>query len=66
MNEAQVELDKATRERYYRMVQELLAEDVPYIPLIQGKLFVVTSDKVISIQISPLQFLIYSSIEVSG
>ena len=66
LNEAQIELDKATRERYYRMVQEILADEVPYIPLIQGKLFVVTSEKVVSIQVSPLQFLIYSSIEVSG
>ena len=66
LQEAQAVTDEATRERLYREVQRILAEDVPYIPLVQGKLFVVVSDRVVNLEVSPLQFLIYSSIEVSG
>ena len=58
--------DQAQRAELYKQVQEILAEDVPFIPLIQGKLYVVLGPDVKSITISPLMFLIYSSIEVQG
>ena len=65
LKQAMTITDMDRRAELYKQVQELLAEDVPYIPLLQGKLYVVTSDKVTNLKISPLQFLIYSSIEVS-
>ena len=66
LEQASTLTDKNERARLYEQVQEILAEDVPFIPLVQGKLYVVTGDKVQSLTVSPLMFLIYASIEVSG
>ena len=66
LDQAAVSTDKAEREQLYVQVQQILAEDVPYIPLVQGKLYVVLGPDVKSITVSPLQFLIYASIEVTG
>ncbi len=66
LSQAQVLTDQTQRAQLYEQVQNILAEDVPYIPLIQGKLYVVTSKDVTSIKISPLMFLLYDSIEVGG
>ena len=63
LSKAQIATDKAEREQYYKQVQEILAEDVPFIPLIQGKLFIVTQPDFKSLKVSPLMFLIYSSLE---
>ncbi len=64
LKEAQTLTDQAQRAKIYEQVQEILANDVPYIPLVQGKLYVVTNNNVVSLQVSPLMFLIYSSIQV--
>ncbi len=66
LQEAMTETDQEMRAELYKQVQEILAEDVPYIPLLQGKLYVVLGPNVVDVKISPLQFLIYSSIEVKG
>lgn len=66
LEQASVLTDQAQRAELYKQVQEILAEDVPFIPLIQGKLYVVLGPNVKSITVSPLMFLIYSSIEVQG
>jgi peptide/nickel transport system substrate-binding protein len=66
LKQAQLSTDQNEREQLYKQVQEILAEDVPYIPLIQGKLYVVTSDNVESLKISPLMFLLYDTIQVKG
>ena len=66
LEQASVLTDQAQRAELYKQVQEILAEDVPFIPLIQGKLYVVLGPDVKSITVSPLMFLIYSSIEVQG
>ncbi|MEB3774732.1 MAG: ABC transporter substrate-binding protein [Desulfurococcales archaeon] len=63
LTKAQVSTDKAEREQYYKQVQEILAEDVPFIPLIQGKLYIVTQPDFKGLKVSPLMFLIYSSLE---
>ena len=41
LSEAQQLTNQTQREKLYIQAQELLAEDVPYIPFIQGKLYVV-------------------------
>jgi len=64
LKKAQMLTDMDQRAQIYKQVQQILAEDVPYIPLVQGKLFVVTNPDVVSLQVSPLMFLIYSSIGV--
>ncbi|MEB3851117.1 MAG: ABC transporter substrate-binding protein [Desulfurococcales archaeon] len=66
LKQAQTITDQAQREQIYKQVQQILADDVPYIPLIQGKLYLVTSSKVVSLKVSPLMFLLYDTIEVSG
>ena len=66
LKQAQTLTDQNARAQIYKQVQDILADDVPYIPLIQGKLYVVTSKDVVSLKISPLMFLLYDSIEVKG
>jgi peptide/nickel transport system substrate-binding protein len=58
--------DQAQREQIYKQVQEILAEDVPYIPLVQGKLYVVLGPNVESLKVSPLMFLLYDSITLKS
>jgi peptide/nickel transport system substrate-binding protein len=43
-------------------VQEILAEDVPIIPLLQGKLFIVTQKNVHGVKVSPTMLLPYYTI----
>ncbi len=66
LKQAQTLTDQNERAQIYKQVQEILADDVPYIPLIQGKLYVVTSENVESLKISPLMFLLYDTIQVKG
>ncbi len=66
LKQAQIITDQNQRAQLYEQVQRILAQDVPYIPLVQGKLYVVTSSKVTSLKISPLMFLLYDTIQVSG
>lgn len=66
LTRAQVLTDQGQRAQIYEQVQNILGDDVPYIPLIQGKLYVVASKNVVSLKISPLMFLLYDSIEVGG
>jgi len=66
LKQAQLITDQNERAKIYKQVQEILADEAPFIPLIQGKLYIVVSGKVTSLKVSPLMFLIYSSIQVSG
>lgn len=66
LKKAQILTDQDQRAEIYKQVQEILADDVPYIPLIQGKLFLVTSQNVESLKVSPLMFLLYDTIQVKG
>lgn len=63
LTRAQVATDQAERAQYYEQVQEILAEDVPFIPLVQGKLYIVTQPDFKGLKVSPLMFLIYASLE---
>lgn len=62
LTKAQSLTDQNERIKLYEQVQEILAEEVPYIPLIQGKLFVVTSPNVKGVTIGPDMIFKYSTI----
>ncbi len=66
LKEAETITNQTERAEIYVKVQEILADDVPFIPLVQGKLYVVTSTKVVSLKISPLMFLLYDTIQVKS
>ena len=68
LDEAQVAGDQATREQLYKQVQEILAEDCPIIPLLQGKLYVVAWKNVGGIEIGPSMLFPYHTLykTVSG
>ncbi|MDK2914124.1 MAG: peptide/nickel transport system substrate-binding protein [Thermococcaceae archaeon] len=53
LTKAQTLTSQDERAKLYEQVQEILAEEVPYIPLIQGKLFVVTQENVKGVIIGP-------------
>lgn len=53
LQEAQSLSDQSEREQLYKEAQQILAEDVPYIPLIQGKLYVVTDPNIKGVNIGP-------------
>ncbi len=53
LSEAQQLTNKAQRETLYIKAQELLAQDVPYIPIIQGKLYMVTDKDIGGVVIGP-------------
>ncbi len=62
LDKAQVVIDQNERAKLYEKVQEILAEEVPYIPLFQGKLFIVASEDVKGIIPSPTMLFYYSSV----
>ena len=57
LGEATIKLTPEERTPYYEQVQEILADEVPIIPLVQGKLFVVAKKNVGGIILDPtMQF----------
>jgi len=62
MEQAQVTVDQATRNNLYAQVQNILAHDVPIVPLFEGKLYIVASNSISGIVPSPTMILMYSSI----
>ena len=59
LDEAAVKTDQNERAKYYEQVQKILAEDVPIIPLIQGKLFMVAKKDVGGIVLDPTMLFRY-------
>jgi peptide/nickel transport system substrate-binding protein len=51
--------DQQKRAELYKKVQEILAEDVPIVPLLQGKLYVVTQKNVGGVEIGPSMLMPY-------
>lgn len=51
--------DQQKRAELYKKVQEILAEDVPIVPLLQGKLYVVTQKNVGGVKIGPSMLMPY-------
>jgi len=62
LRKAQAITDQKERAKLYEQVQEILAQDVPYIPLVQGKLFVVTQKDVKGVVIGPDMIFHYSTL----
>ncbi|NJE77085.1 ABC transporter substrate-binding protein [Thermococcus sp. ES12] len=62
LSQAQRLSDQNERTKLYEQVQDILAQDVPYIPLIQGKLFVVTQKNVKGVTIGPDMIFRYSTL----
>ncbi|AEH44857.1 extracellular solute-binding protein family 5 [Thermodesulfatator indicus DSM 15286] len=56
-------VDIKERTALYKKAQEILAEDVPYIPLVQGKLFIAARKGIKGIILGPTMLLSYSSIQ---
>ncbi len=61
LDEAAVLTDQQKRAELYRKVQEILAEDCPIIPLLQGKLYIVAWKNVHGIKVGPTMLLTYST-----
>jgi peptide/nickel transport system substrate-binding protein len=59
LDQASVLTDLNQRTQLYEQVQQILAEDAPYIPLIQGKLFMVTTPNVGGVTLGPTMLLPY-------
>ncbi len=59
LEQAAVMIDQNERAQEYEQVQEILAEDVPFIPILQGRLIVVTYQDVEGIQIGPVMLMPY-------
>jgi peptide/nickel transport system substrate-binding protein len=57
--EAAVATSIQERAKLYKQVQEILAEDCPFIPLLQGKLYIVTWKDVAGVKIGPTMLLQY-------
>jgi len=59
LEEAQIKLSKEERTKLYEDAQRLLAEDVPLIPLFQGKLYIITQTNVKGVTLDPTMMLRY-------
>lgn len=59
LDEAEVIVDQSQRAALYKQVQEILGDDVPFIPILQGKLFVVTWKDVSGVEIGPVMLMPY-------
>jgi peptide/nickel transport system substrate-binding protein len=63
LEQAQVVLDQTQRNQLYSQVQDILAEDVPLIPMFEGKLYIVAHDNVKGIIPSHTMIFFYSTLE---
>ncbi|ADM27496.1 extracellular solute-binding protein family 5 [Ignisphaera aggregans DSM 17230] len=59
IEEGAIELDQTKRAEIYGEVQRILAEDVPYIPLLQGKLLMVTQKNIEGVKLGPTLLFYY-------
>ena len=66
LDKAVVLTDKNERAKLYEKVQEILAEDAPFIPLLQGKLYVVTQKNVEGVEIGPPMLMPYYTLYKTG
>lgn len=66
LEKAATSTDINERTKYYEQAQDLLAEDVPIIPLIQGKLYIVANKDIGGITLDPTMIFRYWLIEWEG
>ena len=62
LEQASIEVDQAKRSQLYEQVQRKLAEDTPFIPLLQGSLTIVYSKNVGGVELGPTMLLYYYTI----
>jgi ABC-type dipeptide transport system, periplasmic component len=62
LRQAMVKVDQSERAKLYEQVQRILADEVPFIPLLQGNLMIVHAKNVHGIQVGPPMLLPYSTI----
>jgi len=62
LEKAQIAQSQEEREQLYKKVQEILGEDAPIIPLVQGKLTIVAKKNVEGIVLDPTMILKYYTI----
>lgn len=62
LDEAAVLTDQQERAKLYENVQQILAEDAPFIPILQGKLYVVAQKNVEGVKVGPSMLLQYYTI----
>ncbi|MEM4762458.1 MAG: ABC transporter substrate-binding protein [Desulfurococcaceae archaeon] len=67
LKDAMVKVDQNERQQLYVQVQKILAEEVPFIPLLQGNLMIVHAKNVYGVEIGPPMLLPYYTIyKISG
>ncbi|WP_048151995.1 ABC transporter substrate-binding protein [Palaeococcus ferrophilus] len=66
LSKAQSLVDQNERAKLYEQAQDILAQDVPYIPLIQGKLYVVAQPGVKGVKIGPDMIFKYYTLYKEG
>lgn len=62
LEQASVESDQSVRTQLYEQVQQILADELPFIPILQGKLLIVTHKSVGGVQLGPSMLLSYYTI----
>ena len=62
LEQASIESDQSVRAQLYEQVQEILADELPFIPILQGKLLMVTHKNVGGVQLGPSMLLYYWTI----
>lgn len=62
LKDAMVKVSQSEREDLYRQVQKILADEAPFIPLLQGNLMIVYSKSVGGVEIGPPMLMPYSTI----
>ncbi len=66
LDEAVTIVDQSERAKIYEKVQEILAEDAPFIPLLQGKLYIVVRKGVEGVMLGPTMLLTYYTMHKTG
>lgn len=62
LRDAMVKVDQSERAKLYEQVQRILADEVPFIPLLQGNLMIVYAKNVLGVEIGPPMLLPYWTI----
>ncbi len=62
LRQAMIKVDQSERAKLYEQVQRILADEAPFIPLLQGNLMIVHAKNVHGIEVGPPMLLPYSTI----
>jgi len=62
LERASITPDQATRAELYKQVQQILADDVPFIPILQSSLLMVVHKNVEGVMLEPTMLFYYCSV----